>query len=101
MISRNLFKLSAIIIGMTTLLLISGCADHYVSVTHYDPYGFFSGILHGFLFPFSLVANMISWTLSLININVLTDIQIIGRPNTGFFFYYIGFIIGLSIWGSK
>jgi hypothetical protein len=83
------------------LLLLSGCAQHYTAEAYNDPYGFLSGILHGVLFPFSLIANVLSWFLSLLGINVLTDIQIIGRPNTGIFFYYIGFFIGLSAWGSS
>ena len=88
------------LIVILVLLLLSGCAQHYTAEAYNDPYGFLSGILHGILFPFSLIANVISWFLSLLGINVLTEIQIIGRPNTGFFFYYIGFFIGLSAWGS-
>jgi len=73
------------------------CAQHYTPATYSDPYGFFSGIWHGIISPFSLIANLISWVMSLIRISVFTDIQIIGRPNTGFLFYYIGFLFGLSI----
>jgi hypothetical protein len=83
-----------------TLLLLSGCAKHYTPEAYSDPYGFFSGIWHGFIFPFSLIANIISWCLNLLSIQFLADIQIIGRPNTGFFFYYIGFLLGLSAYAG-
>jgi len=83
-----------------TLLLLSGCANHYTPEAYSDPYGFFSGIWHGFIFPYALFANIISWFLSLFGIEFLADIQIIGRPNTGFFFYYIGFLLGLSVYGG-
>lgn len=83
-----------------TTLLLSGCAQHYTVATFADPYGFFSGIWHGFVFPFALIANIISWILSILDIHIFTDIQLIGRPNTGFLFYYIGYFLGLSVWGN-
>ncbi len=83
-----------------TLLLFSGCATHYTQEAYSDPYGFFSGIWHGFIFPYALIANIISWFLSLFGVEFLSNIQIIGRPNTGFFFYYIGFLLGLSAYGG-
>lgn len=83
-----------------TLLLLSGCAKHYTFEAYSDPYGFFSGIWHGFIFPYALIANLVSWALSLFGISFLADVQIIGRPNTGFFFYYIGFFLGLSSYGG-
>jgi len=83
-----------------TLLLLSGCAKHYTFEAYSDPYGFFSGIWHGFIFPYALIANIVSWALSLFGISFLADVQIIGRPNTGFFFYYIGFFLGLSSYGG-
>jgi hypothetical protein len=76
------------------LLLLSGCAKHYTPEAYSDPYGFFSGIWHGFIFPYALSVNIISWCLSLFGREFLADIQIIGRPNTGFF-YYLGFFLGL------
>lgn len=85
---------------IVTLLLLSGCAKHYTVEAYSDPYGFFSGIWHGFIFPYALVANIVSWILSLFGISFLADVQIVGRPNTGFFFYYIGFFLGLSSYGG-
>ena len=83
-----------------TLLLLSSCAKHYTFEAYSDPYGFVSGIWHGLIFPYALVINMVSWALSLFSIGFLTDVQIIGRPNTGLFFYYIGFFLGLSGYGA-
>ncbi len=82
------------------LLLLSGCAAHYTADSVQDPYGFFSGIWHGIVFPYALVTNILSWLLSLVGISFLSSIEIIGRPNTGLFFYYIGFVIGLTSYGS-
>jgi hypothetical protein len=82
------------------LLLLSGCAHHYTHQSYSDPYGFFSGIWHGIIFPYALVTNIVSWVLSLFGVSFLADVQIIGRPNTGFFFYYIGFFLGLSSYGG-
>lgn len=82
------------------LLSLAGCAHHYSYYSSSDPYGFFSGIWHGIVFPFALVANIFSWIASLFGINLMQSIEIIGRPNTGFF-YYAGFILGLgSLSGS-
>lgn len=85
---------------LVPLLALSGCAQHYNAATYSDPYGLFSGILHGIAFPFSLIANIISWALSIFEINIFTDIQLVGRPNTGLLFYYVGYFIGLSVWGG-
>ena len=86
---RNL----TLIVGMMGL---SGCAAHYAPGTFDDPYGFFSGLWHGAISVLTITVNIISWLLSLIEISFLTDIQIVGRPNTGFP-YYLGFGIGF-IW---
>ena len=103
----SIFPILAIMNKVKYLLILivifslSACAYHYTDVTYSDPYGFFSGIWHGFIFPFSLLANIISWELSLIGIDELEQIQIIGRPNTGFLFYYVGFFFGVSVWGAR
>ena len=81
--------------------LLSGCARHYLAATHSDPYGFFSGIWHGIVFPYALMANVLSWLLSLIDVEFLSRVEIVGRPNTGFLFYYIGFILGLGAYGGS
>jgi hypothetical protein len=75
-------------------VLLTGCATHYRDATTDDPFGFFSGLWHGAIFVFSLIGIAISWILSLIDIRVLSDVAIIGRPNSGLG-YYSGYVIGL------
>lgn len=81
------------------LMLITGCAAHYTERTADDPYGLLIGIWHGFVFPYALVANVVSWVVSLVGFSLMESIQIIGRPNTGVW-YYIGFALGLVPYGS-
>jgi hypothetical protein len=88
----------ALIVG-TTLLLVS-CARHYTPDSIASPYGFFSGIWHGFVFPYAIITNGASWLLSLFGIHWFQSIEIIGRPNTDVFFYYIGFFFGLTSYGG-
>ena len=87
-------------VAFGAVFLIAGCARHYTSEAYAEPYGFFSGIWHGIVFPYALVTNLVSWLLSLFDIRFLSTIEIIGRPNTGLFFYYIGFFLGLSVYGG-
>jgi hypothetical protein len=87
------------IVGLT--LVLAGCAHHYTVATSSDPYGFFSGLWHGIVFPFALLTNVLSWLLALVGIAFLSSIEIVGRPNTGVFFYYVGFALGLSVYGGS
>ena len=78
-------KKRKIIFLMTFFILfifISGCATQSYSITD-DPPGFFSGLLHGFIMLFSLIASL------------FTDCSIYAFPNTGFW-YNLGFVIGAS-----
>lgn len=77
-------------------LLIAGCATHYAPSRLIEPYGFWSGIWHGFIFSFALVGLLVSWLCSLLGFDVLSSVELIGRPNTGFI-YYLGFSIGLFV----
>jgi len=86
---------------LSTAVLLAGCARHYTGATYSDSYGFFSGVWHGIVFPYALMANFLSWLLALIDIEFLSSIEIVGRPNTGSFFYYIGFIVGLGAYGGS
>ena len=70
-----------LIVGMMGL---SGCAAHYAPGTFDDRYGFFSRLWHGAISVLTITVNIIFWLLSLIGISFLTDMQIVGRPNTGF-----------------
>jgi hypothetical protein len=40
-------------------ILLVGCAQQYTPETVYDPYGFFSGLLHGFIIVFSIIGYFI------------------------------------------
>ena len=63
---------------------LTSCAAHYAPGSAGDPYGFFSGWLHGFLLPFDVLGCMI-----------FDSVWIIGQPNTGWP-YYIGFFLGAA-----
>jgi hypothetical protein len=84
----------SVLLMIFLLIVLTGCAHHYLPETFADPYGFFSGIWHGAIFSITLMVNILSWLLSLVGITFLDDIQIIGRPNTGIW-YYVGFFLGL------
>ena len=80
---------------LVSVFLLTGCARHYTDDAVSDPYGFFYGIWHGAIFFFALIASIISWILDIFGFSFLDSIAIIGRPNTGFW-YYFGFVLGLS-----
>jgi hypothetical protein len=81
------------------LAMVTGCATHYTNDSIQDPYGFFSGVWHGVIFLFSLMASVVSWLCSLVGISFMDSIEIVGRPNTGLW-YYVGFAIGLMSAGG-
>jgi hypothetical protein len=74
----------------TFLLLITlslfSCAPEGHS---YKEYGFFSGILHGLVFPFALIGKLFG-----------ADIGLYADNNSGFF-YWLGFIFGIGGLGSR
>ena len=55
---------------------------------------FFFGVWHGLIFIFSLLGIVLKWILSIFDINILTDVTLVGKPNTGWG-YGIGYFIGL------
>jgi len=79
--------------------LLSGCATHYKPEDIHDPFGFLSGFWHGLILPISLLINLASWVCSLFGFDMLSSIEIIGRPNTGFW-YYLGFLLGIGSLGG-
>lgn len=90
---KNMNNYRTLMLSLFTLLFLTSCATHYAPEHFSDPYGFFSGLWHGAISVITITVNIISWFLSLIGISFLSDVQIIGRPNTGFF-YYCGFFVG-------
>jgi hypothetical protein len=79
--------------------LMTGCARHYALEYGEEPYGFFSGIWHGFVMPYALVTNLVSWLAGIVGFDIFQSIEIIGQPNTGLW-YYVGFIAGLVPYGG-
>lgn len=71
-----------ILIGLFFLLsTLTSCAPEGHTSTEY---GFFSGILHGFVLVFALIGKLFG-----------ADIGLFAEHNTGFF-YWLGFIIGIG-----
>lgn len=64
-------------------LLISSCA-YQPEPMAYDPPGFFSGVLHGFLIFFSFIGS------------IFTDIRIYAFPNSGGW-YDLGYLLGATM----
>lgn len=67
------------------LISLSSCAPE--GETNKE-YGFFSGILHGFVFVFALIGKLFG-----------ADIGLYAENNSGFF-YWLGFIIGIGMLGG-
>ena len=65
------------------VLSLSGCA-HQPSPLAYDPPGFFSGLLHGFLILFSFIGSL------------FTDLRIYSFPNSGGW-YDFGYLLEVSM----
>ena len=74
---------------IATLILLILCLQSCAPVgSTPDEYGFFSGIWHGIIWPFSLIG----WIFG-------ADIGLYAHHNTGFT-YWLGFIIGLGVLGG-
>lgn len=74
--------LALFIISVSALLLASCATQPYPSA--YDPPGFFSGLLHGFLIVFSFI------------ISLFADYRIYAFPNSGGW-YDFGYLIGAAM----
>jgi hypothetical protein len=67
--------------------LVSACAvQPHLAQARGAP-GFFFALLHGFIAPVSLIGG------------IFLDIRIYAFPNSGWF-YDLGFLLGLSVWGG-
>lgn len=73
------------ILFLIILVCFSSCAP---AGRTYEEYGFFSGILHGFCFPFALLGKIIG-----------ADVGLYADHNSGFF-YWIGFLLGMGGFGG-
>ncbi|MFM8821557.1 MAG: hypothetical protein ACKOD3_13650 [Phenylobacterium sp.] len=85
---RPLIKDRRALVAVTALLLTLGaCATQPYAPTPDAP-GFLSGLLHGFLGWFALVAHIFS-----------PEIRVYAYPNGGGW-YDFGFLLGLTAWGG-
>ncbi len=62
-------------------LTLAGCAQQPLADT-FDPPGFFSGLIHGYLILLSMIGS------------IFLDVRIYAFPNSGFF-YDLGYLIGV------
>ncbi len=74
---------------ITCLLLTAAATSCAPELPTTNKYGFFSGIIHGLVFPFALVSKLFNMNYGLHAFN-----------NTGFF-YWLGYIIGFGALGSS
>ena len=81
-------------LAVPIVLVLAGCAAHYTPASVAEPYGFLMGIWHGFVSPYAMLTNLISWLAALVGFDLLRFIEVLGRPNTGLW-YYRGFVLGL------
>jgi hypothetical protein len=79
MTTKNILITSIAILLLVTL---SSCAPEGPTA---QQYGFLFGIWHGICFPFALIGKVLSM-----------DVGIYAENNTGLF-YWVGYILGLSI----
>lgn len=80
---RHGYARSMVPICLLCLVFLAGCATQ-PEPTAYDPPGFWSGLLHGFLILFSLIGSL------------FTDVRIYAFPNSGGW-YDFGYLIGASM----
>jgi predicted phage tail protein len=76
-------RLFAFALSCVVALLISSCATQPEPIA-YNPPGFFSGVLHGFLILFSFIGS------------IFTDVRIYAFPNSGGW-YDFGYLLGASM----
>lgn len=80
------YRRLGVLAASAALLLISGCATRPMGVEG-DP-GFWMGLLHGFIAPFSFAVSLLS-----------DDVRMYAFPNIGRW-YDFGFLLGAGIWGG-
>ena len=81
-------KLLGILVLVLLVSLLSSCADvspHAVDCVTSDPYGFWGGLWHGLILPFSWIGSLFS-----------DDIAIYAFDNNGGW-YDFGFFVGVSV----
>ena len=69
-------------VPVVLILSIAGCGFATTGYSTYDPPGFFHGVWHGLIAPWSLI------------LRLFFDIKMYAFPNSGWF-YDLGFFIGM------
>lgn len=80
-------RLWAGMVALGVMVAILAACAHQPDPAHSSPPGFFSALFHGVTAPFTL---LLGW---------LWDGRIYAFPNSGWF-YDLGFLLGLSVWGG-
>lgn len=86
--NRKKIRLGSVVPILVLTFVVAGCAHQYDPAQQVEPYGFFSGLWHGLISPFSIIFTKV--------FNV-SSIDIIGKPNTGSG-YESGFGFGVAQW---
>lgn len=82
-------KIKLFYILLISSIVFSGCAEkiEVAFPNNAYEYGFFSGLWHGFIAPFSLIGMLFD-----------SSIAVFASKNSGFF-YNLGFLMGSGGWG--
>lgn len=81
-------KKQTLVISVALLFIMCSLASCAPENDTYKEYGFFSGLLHGFVFPFALIGKLFG-----------ASVGLYAKNNTGFF-YWLGFIFGIGALGG-
>ncbi|MFA6127190.1 MAG: hypothetical protein WC699_07800 [Bacteroidales bacterium] len=87
---KKYYKLGFLLAGILLLaVIVSGCAykDPIDQMNGPHPYGFLSGLLHGFIAPFDFIGMLFS------------DRIVMYAPNNNGTWYAFGFLLGSGGWG--
>lgn len=87
MTTENSINYSIILAGLVTMILVTSCAETVQFNLNFatENYGFWSGLLHGIILPFSFIGSLFN-----------DDVAIYAINNTGAW-YDFGFAFGASI----
>lgn len=87
MSTENSLNYSIVLAGLVTLILVTSCAEAVQMNINFtsETYGFWSGLLHGIILPFSFIGSLFNDEVAIYAIN-----------NTGGW-YDFGFVFGASI----
>ena len=85
--NKNLLVMSLIVIGIMALTSCADVSPHVAECVTSDPYGFWGGLWHGMIAPFSWIGSLFS-----------DEIAIYAYDNNGGW-YDFGFVLGIGALG--